>query len=362
MRTALYERHVGLGAKFVDFSGWEMPVHYAQGILHEHRVVRQAVGIFDVSHMGRISIQGADAEFFLDYLSTNQIVGKDDGTATYTVWCSEKGTSVDDLLVFRSTSEDCFIVANAANRSKDLEHLQRMSANYNVRITPRYGEEGILAIQGPNALHVISRLFPKAAGVKYMHFIKFIKDDAELILSRTGYTGSPGYEIYGPASVIADLWDRFLIEGREFGIEPIGLGARDTLRLEMGYALYGHELSDSIAPTESVSWWTVKWGKLDFLGKQALKLRSLQPFKRSSYGILMQDKAIPRQGHKIWHEGKQIGEVTSGTYSPTLNVGIGLILVNAKLPVDQLLGVMIREHLIPAKVVALPFVNVSPQS
>lgn len=359
MRTLLYEKHAALGAKFIEFCGWEMPLHYSQGIIHEHRVVRQSVGIFDVSHMGRICVEGPDAEFFLDYLSTNQIVGNDDGTATYTVWCSEKGSSIDDLLVFRSTSDDCFVVANAGNRTKDLDHLQKMAASYNVRIRPRYEEEGILAVQGPQALHVISRLFPKAAAIKYMHFIKFMKDGAELILSRTGYTGSPGYEIFAPSGLIADLWERLLSEGREFGIEPIGLGARDTLRMEMGYALYGHELSDSIAPTESVSSWTVKWGKMDFLGKQALKIRSLKPFKRFSYGMLMQEKAVPRRGHKIWLEGKEIGEVTSGTYSPTLNRGMALIMVHKKLSVGQPLEVMIRGNLMPAIVAALPFVEVS---
>jgi len=356
MRTDLYERHAELGAKFVDFGGWEMPLHYSKGIVHEHQVVRNAVGIFDISHMGRIDVQGGNAEFFLDYLSTNQIVGNDDGTVTYTVWCSENGRCVDDLLIFKKQSNDCFVVTNAANRQKDLEHMNRYLSKYPVQITPRFSE-GILAIQGPNSLPLMHRFFPASVSLKYMHFMVFEKNKLEVILSRTGYTGSPGFEIYAPSSLIQELWDRFLKEGKEFGIEPIGLGARDTLRLEMGYALYGHELSDHIAPTESVASRTVKWSKPDFIGMQSLKSLTLRPQKRNAYAVLMQEKGIPRQGYKVFQKGMAIGEVTSGSFSPTLTQGIALILVRGKLASGDTVQIQIREALVAAKVVPLPFVK-----
>lgn len=352
MKTALFEAHRALGAKIVDFCGWEMPIQY-KGIIQEHQAVRSHVGIFDVSHMGRIFVEGLGAEALLDYLSTNTISDKKDGTATYTVWCRESGTVVDDLIIYRVSKTKFFVVVNAGNREKDLIHLLHHSAARDVIINDRYHEDGILAVQGPKALALITDLFPKTCDLKPMHFLSVPYKDQQIVISRTGYTGENGVEIYAPNDVIVDLWSVLLEKGRPYGIEPIGLAARDTLRLEMGYALYGHELSDAIMPNESVSAWTIKWDKPDFLGKHAIEASSQKA--RYEYGIALKDKGIAREGYPVFQNGKQIGVVTSGTLSPTLNQAIAIVLVEKKLQEGDSVEIQIRQNLCEAQVVSLPF-------
>jgi len=352
MRTVLYDRHCRLNAKIVDFAGWEMPIRY-KGVIHEHHTVRKKVGIFDVSHMGRILIEGPDAESFLDFLSTNEITGKKDFSATYTVWASADGGSVDDLIIYKKDNTHFFVVVNAGNREKDLQHLQKHASDFDVTITSLYEKEGILAIQGPKAKSLIGELFPDVQDLKPMRFAPILYNQQEIILSGTGYTGAGGCEIYAPNEVIVALWDQFLDIGQSYGVEPIGLGARDTLRLEMGFALYGHELSDAIAPNESVSAWTVKLGKPDFLGKEVIeKLDN----PRAEYGVVLQDKGIAREGYPVYREGQQIGVVTSGTQSPTLNQAIAIVLVDQKLSQEDIVEIQIRKNLCRAKVVKLPFI------
>lgn len=360
MRTGIYDKHCVLGAKIVEFAGWDMPVYY-RGIIHEHRVVRQKVGIFDVSHMGRIHVKGPDTERFLDYLSTNTIAKKKDFTATYTVWCLESGGSLDDLIVYRISQTEFFVVVNASNRKKDLEHLHRLSNRYEVIIKERY-QDGIIAIQGPQAKSLVGQVFDVVDELKPMCFLPVAYHGEEIFLSGTGYTGAGGVEIYASMPAIVDLWDRMLAVGEKYGIEPIGLGARDTLRLEMGYALYGHELNEDIAPTESVSAWTVKWNKENFLGMSALKELQHSPKKRAEYGIVLQGKGIAREGYKVYKEGRQIGKVTSGTMSPSLHKAIAIILVEGKLQEGDNLEVQIRHRSCPAKVVQLPFYSFKPNA
>lgn len=356
MKTVLYERHVALGAKIVQFSGWEMPVQY-RGIIPEHHAVRQKAGIFDVSHMGRVVVEGHDAEKFLDYLSTNKIAGKPDLSATYTVWCNPNGGCVDDVIVYREGRNRFFVIVNAGNRQKDLEHLIQYSQGFDVKIQDRYVEDGILAVQGPNAIAVASKIFPEALSLKPMHFVPASYQDKALILSGTGYTGAGGIEIYAPLEIIGDLWDALLASGREEGILPVGLGARDTLRLEMGYALYGHEISDKIAPIESVSAWTVKWDKEDFLGKGSLERLQQSSTKRSEHGIVLVDRGIAREGYEVVQSGKRIGVVTSGTHSPTLNKSIAIVLSAKVLREGEEVEIKIRENLCKAKAVKLPFIH-----
>jgi aminomethyltransferase len=357
MKTALYEKHIALHAKMVSFAGWEMPMQY-QGIIIEHIAVRNHVGLFDVSHMGFIEVLGKDAEHFLDFLSTNRIEGKSNGSATYTVWCHANGGSVDDLIVFRVNQEHFFVVANASNREKDLSHMCAIAAthSYNVNIKASFQDFGILALQGPQAIPLLTSLLPETAALKPMHFLYNEKNT--FYVARTGYTGSDGFEIMGPSHSIVKWWDLLLKEGQPYGILPVGLGARDTLRLEMGFALYGHELSDTIAPIESVSAWTVKWDHL-FCGKEALLQWEKNPKKRFSYGIRMIDNGIPRQGCEIFLEDERIGEVTSGSFSPTLEKGIALILTNCPLTTGQILSVQIRQHRIKAQVEQLRFIRKS---
>lgn len=356
MQTALYEHHRALGAKLINFGGWQMPVQY-KGIVEEHLAVRRHVGIFDVSHMGRIIVEGLGAEALLDYLSTNQISGKADGTATYTVWSSESGMCVDDLIIYRESQTKFFLVVNATNREKDLNHLLHYSVTRDVIINDRFKEDGILALQGPDAIPLISTLFPQVRTLKPMHFISRDYSGEQIIISHTGYTGSGGVEIYAKNQTIVTLWEILLERGRKFNIQPIGLGARDTLRLEMGFALYGHELTDAIAPTETVSAWTIKWNKPDFLGKHSLESLEKSKKKRHEYGIILMDKGIIREGYPVFSEGKPIGTVTSGTYSPSLQQSIGIVLVEKNLKVGDSVDVQIRQNHCHAKVVNLPFIG-----
>lgn len=359
MQTPLFNHHVALGAKMVNFAGWEMPIYYKQGINHEHLVVRNHVGLFDVSHMGRIVIIGPDTETFLDYLSTNAIAGKDDYLAIYNVFCNASGGCIDDVLVYRINSEHAFVVVNASNRQKDLNHLLdiKNKLNFNVSIFEKYSGEGILAIQGPHALRLIADLFPNSLLIKPMHFAFEECNGEEFILSRTGYTGAGGFEIYASSNKIIELWELFLNKGKAYGIEPIGLGARNTLRLEMGYALYGHEISDDIAPNESVSRWTIKWKKAVFLGKEALVALEQSPEKRSEYGIMVLGNGIIRDGYKVYEHEKntEIGSVTSGSFSPSLEKGIGIVLVKNHLSVGDKVDVDVRGRRIICEVVQMPF-------
>jgi len=352
MRTPLYDRHVALGAKIVDFAGWEMPLQY-KGIIQEHHAVRNDVGIFDVSHMGRISVIGNEAEPFLDYLSTNKLIGKKNGSATYTVLPNDQGGSVDDVIFYKKDSNNYFLIVNAANRQKDLDHLKNYAKNFDVQIQDHYQGEGILAVQGPKALEIGAKLFPEISSLKPMHFI----ETESYILSGTGYTGAGGFEIYASSSTILKLWDQLLVEGQSEKIQPVGLGARDTLRLEMGYALYGHELNDAIAPNESVSAWTVHWEKGDFLGKAAMATIQESPNKRSEHGLVLLEKGIAREGCEVFKGERLIGKVTSGTYSPTLDQSIAIILAEGEWSERDLVEVQIRQNRVKAQIKTLPFVK-----
>lgn len=345
MRTILHDRHCALGAKIVPFAGWEMPVQY-KGIIAEHQAVRQQVGLFDVSHMGRILVSGPDAEQLLDYLSTNQIVGKPDGSATYTVWCHASGTVVDDVMIYKENATHFFVIVNAGNRQKDLQHLLHHSSELHVHIQDRFQDEGILSLQGPMAEKVLSRFIPTISTLKPM---RFLQAEPNLIVARTGYTGAGGYELYARNDQIVIWWDRLINEGAE----PIGLGARDTLRLEMGFALYGHELSDAIYPDESVAAWTIK-NDHDFLGKVNIQKNSP---KRHAYGIQLLGRGIAREGFSVYKNNEEIGIVTSGSFSPTLNQAIALILVQKPFEVDEMVEVEIRQQRVPAKIVQIPFVR-----
>lgn len=357
MKTGLYGRHIALGAKMVDFAGWEMPLQY-QGVLVEHQAVREAVGLFDVSHMGRIKVSGRDAEGLLDFVSTNRIKGKLAGSATYTVWCTPQGGSVDDVIIYKVNETHFFVIVNAGNRDKDLIHLTTQVAlqNFDVVIEERFSETGILALQGPSGFALLASFIPDIEALKPMHFMS-LHEGEEFYVSRTGYTGAGGYEIYGSVERIAEWWDKLVEHGRGYRLQPIGLGARDTLRLEMGFALYGHELSETIAPNESVSAWTVKWDKPNFLGKEALEGVERNANKRHAYGVRLLERGVPRQGCPVVKEGVVIGEVTSGSFSPVLGEGIALILVHCTLNVGDQVALQIRQTLCKAEVVALPFVR-----
>ena len=333
MKTALFDRHVALGAKMGDFAGWEMPLQY-KGVLVEHQAVRERAGLFDISHMARVSIRGRDAARFMEWLSSHRLRG--DFSATYTCLCNEAGGTVDDVLVYRENETSFFVICNAARREADLAHFRRYKKGFDVDIEESFRTEGILALQGPEA----DRYLPSLPRMSF-------ERRGNLIVSGTGYTGSGGVEIFGSNELIRALWDELLAKGAM----PIGLGARDTLRLEKGFALYGHELSEEISPIESVSSWTISPGK-DFLGKE-----SLSRWGRRAFGIRMQEGSIARSGFKVFQEGDEIGEVTSGGFSPTLKIPIALILSRKPLKMGEDVAVKIRERYVAATVSPLPFVE-----
>lgn len=355
-KTVLHDSHAALGAKMVEFNGWLMPIQY-KGIIHEHHTVREKVGIFDVSHMGRIQVDGPDAERFLDHLTTNKIVDKDNGTATYSVLTNSQGGCVDDIIIYKEDSIHFFVIVNAGNRNKDLQHFKNESKNFQVIIKDRYNQDGILAVQGPYAKKLLEELFPESSELKPFHFINVKYNGIPIIISSTGYTGAGGCEIYAPNDCILDLWNSLLEYGQKYGIEPIGLGARDTLRLEMGYALYGHELSDTISPIESVSHWTVKPNKNSFIGKDQITALANSNKKRSQYGIILNDKGIAREGYKVLKNGKEIGIVTSGTHSPTLGKALAIIMTSSPLQEGDSVDIAIRDNTCNATVTHLPFIK-----
>lgn len=351
MKTALYDQHLALSGKMIEFAGFEMPLHYGSS-LKEHMAVRQAVGLFDISHMGVIEISGPDAGQLLEYLSTNKILGKDKHVATYTVWAFEEGVCVDDLLVYCEDETHFFIVVNAVNRTKSLNHLTQYAKGFHVHIQERYQDYGILALQGPNALKLISPLFMEAIHLKKMHFTPVHYHGKKLILSRTGYTGELGFEIYGLNELIKELFDWFLNEGPPFGLKPAGLAARDTLRLEMGYCLYGHEIGESILVQESLAHWTVHKEK-NFVGKEKVMISP----SRHAFGVIIEGDKIARESFSVFKDNQLIGHVTSGNYSPTLEKSIALILVKENLKLGDQVFIEIRNKKVAAHVTHLPFLN-----
>lgn len=350
-KTALHAQHLALGAKMVPFANWEMPLHYSQGVVQEHQTVRHRAGLFDVSHMGRIAVRGLGAEDFLDRLSTNRLSGKTDFTTTYTILTNEAGGSIDDTLVYRSNRTDFFLVANASNREKVVKHLQQEA---HILVERAFDQEGILALQGPQSLEIASQIFPSLVSLKTHHFVSMHYRQHPLLVAATGYTGEKGYEFFVPHEVLGALWEELLARGAQ----PVGLGARDTLRLEMGFALYGHELSESIAPSESVAAWTIKWDKPNFVGKAALEALEKSPTKRHAYGIILLERGVAREGYEILQADEKIGLVTSGNFSLTLQKSIALILVSCPLAIGDRLYVQIRNQRVLAEVVSLPFIKI----
>ena len=364
-RTPLYETHRALGAKMMPFGGFEMPVQYTS-ILDEHRAVREAAGLFDVSHMGEVLVTGPGAFDFVQHLVTNDASTLYDGRAMYTVMCHKDGGAVDDLLVYRLGEEVYLLVINAANIAKDVAHMEAVHAAGDFDCTVENVSDlmGLLALQGPKAFDIIAEVTDlPVADVKYYHFMRpapgaFLGCD-KVILSHTGYTGEPGLEIYCEADKVEHVWEALMMAGQDHGLQPAGLGARDTLRLEAGYCLYGHELTDEIAPLEAGLGWVTKLDKGDFVGRDALASLKERGLKRKLVGFVMDDRGIPRQGYAITDPGgRPVGEVTSGSQSPTLGEGIGLGYVTndpAFTTPGSPVGIAVRGRILAATVQKPPF-------
>lgn len=358
-RTPLYPVYEKYGAKTVDFGGWEMAVQFS-GIKNEHEAVRTKAGLFDVSHMGEAIVEGDGAAEFLQYMLTNNIKNAEPGKALYTAMCYEDGGTVDDLLVYQLEKEKYMLVLNAANIEKDLEWL-RDHVTKSVTITDISEDTALLAVQGPMAEAVLQKVtdasladvlpFRFAAGAS-------VGETGNVIMSRTGYTGEDGFELYCPAADAVRCWETIIKAGEPEGIIPCGLGARDTLRFEAKLPLYGQELSADISPLEAGIGFCVKLKQEDdFIGKEALKKQKEAGLKRKLVGIEMVDKAIPRPGYKVHSdEGVEIGWVTTGTQSPTLKTNVGLALLNIEWTnLDQAVEVDVRGKAKRAKVAAVPF-------
>lgn len=359
-KTPLNAVHRQLKARMVDFGGWEMPVQYS-GVIAEHQTVRTTAGLFDVSHMGEIEVSGSSAQEFLQYATTNDLTSLIDGQVQYTALCYEHGGVVDDLTLYRFSSEHFMLCVNAANISKDLAWLQSLasSGNYtDLNISDCSDDYGLLALQGPLAQSLLTLL--TSVNLNELTYYRFSAEtvaDIDLLISRTGYTGEDGFELFCPADTTAALWQALMRAGYPLGLIPCGLGARDTLRLEKGYALYGHEISADILPLEARLGWITKLDKGDFVGRAALlKARELG-IPRQLIGLKLTVPGVPRQGYPVLCDGCEVGFVTSGTSSPTLKQGIALALVDRKMIVGgQSWQIEIRQSPKDAEKVALPFV------
>jgi len=353
-KTPLYEKHCALGGQMIDFGGWIMPVQYS-GILDEHEHVRNEAGLFDVSHMGEILVSGLGAFAYLQRLVTNDLSGAVPGRVVYSPMCYPDGGVVDDLLIYKMAEESYFVVVNAANTDKDFAWFKE-NLTENVIIDNVSEQYAQLAIQGPNAQTILQKLtdFPLDQ-IRFYHFQSdVVVCGIPSIVSRTGYTGEDGFEVYLPSEKAGLLWDELLKAGSSLGLVPIGLGARDTLRFEVALPLYGHELSATISPLEAGLGRFVKLGKDDFIGRDALIRQNEAGIKRKLIGFEMIGRGIARNGYTVSHEGKEIGYVTTGSYSPSLKKNLGLALVDADFSEDKF-DIIIRDKAVEAEVTPYPF-------
>ena len=354
-QTPLHSIHPRLGARLIEFYGWQMPVQYSS-IIEEHNSVRNNVGIFDLSHMGEISVKGKGAFDYLQKLITNDLSKLYDGRALYSVVCNENGGIVDDVLVYRNKEDDYFVVVNASNIEKDY-HWFIKNLDEDARVENLSYVTALIAVQGPKAKGVVGNIVKDSVDeFYYYHCRQDIIGDTPVLLARTGYTGEDGFEIYVEDVDALKVWEIVWNEGKKIGMKPVGLGARDTLRLEMAYCLYGNELTEEINPIDAGLGWVVSIKKNRFIGKDAIKKIKEKGTTRKIVGFELTDRGVPRQHYSVKKGGEVIGEVTSGTLSPTLNKGIGLALLKKEYAnIGEEIEIEIRGKNTKAQVVRTPF-------
>lgn len=352
-RTPLFELHSALGAKLVPFAGYEMPVQYPAGITAEHRAVRESCGLFDVSHMGEFWITGERAVDFANHVTTNDVAALAVGQVHYSTLLNDRGTIEDDCLVYRF-HDRVLMVVNASNAEKDLAHIARHARDFGVSITDASEDIALLAVQGPHAARLLQTLTATdLSAIRYYHFADGEVAGQPALISRTGYTGEDGFELYVGNAAAAPLWQALLATGE---VHPAGLGARDTLRLEMGMALYGNDIDDTVTPLEANLGWLVKWGKGDFVGREALAAQKERGIPRKLVGFTMEARTFPRHGYPVSYQNEPSGIVCSGTMSPTLGIPIGTCyLPTAAAREGTTFEVEIRGRRHSATVVKLPF-------
>jgi aminomethyltransferase len=362
LRTPLYQAHVAAGAKMVPFAGFEMPVSYSGGI-EEHNAVRERVGLFDVSHMGEFIVSGPDTWRYLDHVVTNDCSKLPPDGVLYTVMCHENGGVVDDLLVTKLAEDRALVVVNASNIEKDFSHMKWAASGLprsRVELHNASNEWALIAVQGPSAFDVVKAtpmlapLRDEIDSVPYYRWRSFDAPGGRIIMSRTGYTGERGVEIFVPPQRAAELWNELLAVGAAFGVLPAGLGARDTLRFEAALCLYGHELDDQSTPLEAGLSWLVKLDKPEFVGRTALTKEKQKGIKRKLVGLELEGRNIARQGYAVMRGDQVVGKVTSGTHAPTLKKSLCLAYIDAD-SIDADLTVQVRAHTVPVQRVPIPF-------
>ena len=353
-RTCLYDKHLKMGAMMVEFGGFDMPLLYQSSILQEHKAVREHVGLFDVSHMGEVTVKGKDAERYVQHIFTNDIAGAPVGKIYYGMMCYENGGTVDDLLVYKMGENDFFLVINAANIDKDWAWMQQNAEGFDIDMQNRSDYYGQIAVQGPESEDVMERVLGLECKELTFYTCKTIGD---VIVSRTGYTGEDGFEVYGSHEFINECWDKLVAAG----VQACGLGCRDTLRFEVGLPLYGDELSADITPIMAGLGMFVKLDKAEFIGKDALAKQKAEGPAKKLVGIELADKAIPRHGYTVLNMGGEpIGEVTTGYQGISFDKSVCMALVDAQYAkLDTEVQIQIRKKVFPGKVVKKQFYNKS---
>lgn len=355
-KTPLHAAHVALGAKMVPFAGFEMPVQYPTGIRREHEAVRSAAGVFDVSHMGEFRVEGPDALAFVSHVTSNDPAALAVGQVQYSVFCQPDGGIVDDLLVYRLGDRDFQLVVNGANIEKDWGHVRSLAGGFDVRLTDDSEQTGLIALQGPAAEAILQPLVDvDLSRIGFYWFEMGSAFGVSGLISRTGYTGEAGFELYLPAARTAEVWDGLLEAGSDRGLIPSGLGARDSLRLEVGYALYGNDIDESTSPLEAGLSWLVKLGKGAFVGRDALTAQKEAGLTRRLAGFRLNDRGFPRPGYDVVYRGAIVGPVRSGTMSPSLGYGIGTVYLPPDAQPGDSVSVRIRGKDIAGEVVRPPF-------
>lgn len=357
-KTKFYEVHKKLGAKLVEFAGYEMPIQYSS-IIAEHKAVRSSVGVFDVSHMGEVIVKGDKALEFVQAITTNDASKLFVGKVQYSAMCYENGGIVDDLLVYRRSDNEFMLVINASNIDKDFEWMQKNNS-VGADLYNESDEYSLLAVQGPNSKKVVEAVCDKPLELEYYTFTHTKFHDLDLLVSRTGYTGEHGYEIYfkGSEQDAENLWNALFEAGRDVDIKSVGLGARDSLRLEMGFCLYGNDIDETTNPIEAGLGWITKLKKGEFIGKEVIAKVKEEGPKRKLVAMVANERAFPRRGYEITVDGEIVGNITSGTVSPIIDKPIALGYVKTEhADIGTKVNLKIRGKEIPAEIVKLPFIE-----
>ncbi len=356
IKTALHDVHIALGARMAPFAGYEMPIQYPGGIRAEHRAVRTAAGLFDVSHMGEFTVRGPQAEALVQYLTVNDVSRAVPGQAQYSALCNENGCILDDLLVYRF-ADHFVLVVNASNRERDWKWVNGHAAGFDVEISDESENVALIALQGPACQAILDpQTDIDLDAVGYYRFAEGSVAGAKCVVSRTGYTGEDGFELYLPVGSASAVWEALSVAGEPHGCAPAGLGARDSLRLEMGYALYGNDLDEEHTALEAGLGWIVRLDAGDFIGREALAVQKARGVSRRLTGIRLTQRGFPRPGYPIVHDGAEVGIVTSGVASPSLGEGValGYLSVEAARSGTEV-GVVIRGRTIAARTQRPPF-------